>query len=192
MRSEAAKTKRERHAAQFDVDKQDSQPETGDEEALVGDSSVDDSEKRSEGVADQQHRTGADPVSWSPLHFAFLGGGLLLPEKRATSTTGGQKGRKLEEYALIPAPFLAEVARVYGYGAKKYAPHNWRKGYPYSWALSALMRHIEAFRMLESKDSESGLHHLAHAAFHLATLFTFEAESRGADDRAYHDKEVGA
>jgi hypothetical protein len=43
-------------------------------------------------------------------------------------TTGGQKGKKPEEYALIPVGALAEIARVYGFGARKYEPNNWRKG----------------------------------------------------------------
>ena len=97
--------------------------------------------------------------------------------------TGGQKGRKPEEYSLIPPNALAEVARVYGMGAKKYDSWNWAKGYPYSWSLSALYRHVEAFRKGEAKDQESGLSHLAHAAFHLFTLMEFEINNLGTDDR---------
>jgi hypothetical protein len=97
--------------------------------------------------------------------------------------TGGEKGRKLEEYALVPPNALAEVARVYGMGAKKYEAFNWAKGYPYSWSISALYRHIEEFRKGTSKDAESGLHHLAHAAFHLFTLMEFEMNNLGTDDR---------
>jgi len=89
--------------------------------------------------------------------------------------TGGQKGQKPERYSLIPAEALAEVARVYGFGASKYEDNNWRKGYAWSLSLDALGRHIEAFRMGQSQDPESGLHHLAHAVFHLMTLMTFDA-----------------
>lgn len=105
-------------------------------------------------------------------------------EQRATSASGGQKGLKPEAYALIPTYPLAELARVYGYGAAKYDDNNWRRGYPYSWSLSALMRHIEAFRSGVSVDSESGRHHLAHAAFHLFTLMHFDVNGTGEDDRA--------
>lgn len=105
-------------------------------------------------------------------------------EVRATDPeTGGQKGRKPEEYAFIPPGALAEVARVYGMGAEKYDPWNWAKGYPYSWSLSALYRHVEAFRRGEETDSESGLPHLAHAAFHLFTLMEFRNNNLGTDDR---------
>jgi hypothetical protein len=96
-------------------------------------------------------------------------------ETRVTDpTTGGQKGKKPEEYALIPVEALAEVARVYGYGAGKYDPHNWRRGYDWSLSYSALQRHVNQFWAGQSLDSESGLHHLAHAAFHLFSLMTFD------------------
>lgn len=105
-------------------------------------------------------------------------------EVRVTDpVTGGQKGKKAEEYALIPVRPLAEVARVYGYGASKYAANNYRKGYAWSLSLSALQRHIEAFRSGESDDPESGRHHLAHAAFHLFALMEFDALKLGTDDR---------
>ena len=98
--------------------------------------------------------------------------------------TGGQKGSKPEQYALIPSHPLAELARVYGHGALKYDANNWRKGYAYTWSLSALWRHVEKFRQGESIDPDSGLHHLAHAAFHLFTLIDFERTNTGTDDRA--------
>lgn len=97
--------------------------------------------------------------------------------------TGAQKGRKPEEYALLPVGSLAEVARVYGFGATKYADHNWRKGYPFSWSYSALQRHVNAFWGGEDKDPESGLSHLAHAAFHLFALMEFQKTHPEKDDR---------
>lgn len=97
--------------------------------------------------------------------------------------TGGAKGKKPEAYAYIPTAPLAEVARVYGMGAEKYEPWNWAKGYAWSLSLSAMQRHIEAFKARTPKDSESGLHHLAHAAFHLFALMEFERLKLGTDDR---------
>ena len=101
--------------------------------------------------------------------------------------TGGAKGRKREEYALIPAKALAEVARVYWFGAygkpTPYEAFNWTKGYAWNLSLSALYRHIEAFRSGVSHDEESGLHHLAHATFHLFALMEFERTGAGTDDR---------
>jgi hypothetical protein len=120
-------------------------------------------------------------------HNSIYGWPLLqdLPkETRITDpTTGGQKGQKPERYSLIPAFPQEEEARVYGYGAEKYAPNNWRKGYSWSLSLDALYRHIAAFRMGESIDSESGCHHLAHAKFHMNTLMEFDRLGLGNDDR---------
>lgn len=97
--------------------------------------------------------------------------------------TGGAKGKKPEAYAYIPAAPLASLARVYGMGAEKYEPWNWSKGYAWNLSLSAMYRHIEAFRSGISRDAESGEYHLAHACFHLFALMEFERLGLGTDDR---------
>lgn len=97
--------------------------------------------------------------------------------------TGGQKGSKPERYDLIPFEGLDEVARVYAYGANKYADHNWRRGYRWSLSSAAALRHISRWMQGEDRDDESGLHHLAHAAFHMLTLITYDALNKGTDDR---------
>lgn len=94
-------------------------------------------------------------------------------EVRKTSPTGGQKGSKPEQYSMIPVAALSEVARVYSYGAEKYDRNNWRKGYSWHLSYDALQRHVNRFWAGEDFDPESGLHHLAHAAFHLFTLITY-------------------
>lgn len=114
-----------------------------------------------------------------------------MSEKREKSATGGEKGRKPECYEQIPVHPLAQVAKVYGYGEKKYARGNYLKGYPYSWGTDALLRHIHAFRAGEDIDPESGIHHLAHAAFHLFGLMEFQHRGIGTDDRMYKEPEGG-
>jgi hypothetical protein len=104
--------------------------------------------------------------------------------------TGGMKGQKPERYSLLPVEALAEVARVYEYGSRKYDDHNWRKGYAWSLSYDALQRHINAFWRGESYDLEGGLHHLAHATFHLFTLMTFDGVSVE-DSQAAIDKFAG-
>lgn len=104
-------------------------------------------------------------------------------ETRETSSTGGQKGRKLETYSMIPPGALAHVARVYQFGSTKYERNNWKKGYPYSWSLDSQMRHVEEFRAGTDVDAESGHPHLAHAVFHLFTLMEFMDNNLGEDDR---------
>lgn len=125
-----------------------------------------------------------------------LGGGPdmgygLSREVRHTSATGGQKGVKPQRLELLPPGALLLVAEVYHYGATtKYADHNWRKGYNWSWSLGALLRHVMLFMGGEDRDKESGLPHLAHAAFHCLTLLTFgeHAKYKQFDDR-YNEEE---
>lgn len=84
-------------------------------------------------------------------------------------------------YDLMPAIAEAKVVEVLTYGAKKYAPDNWRQ-VP-DWRaryLAALLRHVAAWRMGEEIDPESGLPHLAHAVCSL--LFLIELDTRS--DRA--------
>lgn len=63
-------------------------------------------------------------------------------EVRTVSATGGQKGVKLERFDLIPIGPLTHLARHYGRGAEKYAPHQWRKGIEPSKLYAALQRHL--------------------------------------------------
>lgn len=72
---------------------------------------------------------------------------------------------------------LAAVGEVLTFGAQKYAAHSWQtvpegqERYK-----SALIRHLLAVGNGEELDSESGLHHLAHAACN--ALFILELELR--------------
>lgn len=97
--------------------------------------------------------------------------------------TGGMKGAKLETYSHMPVEALAEVARVYGFGAKKYAAHNFRKGYDWSLSYDAMQRHANAFWGGETYDPESGLNHMAHVAWHGLALVSFTNEHPDLDDR---------
>lgn len=75
-----------------------------------------------------------------------------MSEVRSTSSTGGQKGVKLERFDLIPAGPLAELAAHYGRGALKYASHQWRQGYEWSKSIAAIGRHSNAFNGGEDYD----------------------------------------
>lgn len=66
-------------------------------------------------------------------------------EIRTTSATGGQKGVKPERFDLIPVGPLTELSRLYDVGARKYAEHNWRKGYEWSKSYASIMRHSTLF-----------------------------------------------
>jgi hypothetical protein len=66
-------------------------------------------------------------------------------EVRSTSSTGGQKGVKLQRFDLIPIGPLTRLAEHYGKGALKYDNHQWRKGYEWSKSYAALLRHLTAW-----------------------------------------------
>lgn len=97
--------------------------------------------------------------------------------------TGGMKGVKPERYSLLPWPQVREIAKVYAFGAEKYDEFNWCKGYDWSKSYDSLVRHAEQFWSGENNDPESGLPHLAHAAFHCLALMHFMEHHADLDDR---------
>jgi len=111
-------------------------------------------------------------------------------EVRTTSSTGGQKGVKPERFSLIPVEALEIMARLYNFGAEKYAAHNWRKGYEWSKSYDSLFRHAFASLRGEDIDEETGLPHLAGAAFHCFTLMIFMMEHQEFDDRFVRGREI--
>lgn len=84
--------------------------------------------------------------SWGPDANA------LSKEIRSVSSTGGEKGTKIQRFDLIPIGPLTELAEHYGYGARKYADHNWRQGYEWGKSYSALFRHLTQFWAGEDYD----------------------------------------
>ena len=86
-------------------------------------------------------------------------------------------------FDLIPPNALTELAQVYTMGAKKYADRNWEKGMMYGRLFGAALRHLFAFWCGEDKDKESGLHHLAHAAFSCLAIVEYSYTGKGTDDR---------
>lgn len=134
-----------------------------------------------------------------------------MAEIRTTSSTGGEKGVKLERFDLIPVGPLTELARHYGKGARKYAPHQWRQGYEWSKSYSAIMRHLNAFWAGQDYDvcsndpegcsqttkdgdeflvifpdtcyNHTGSHHMTAVAWHAFTLLEFIERFPQHDDR---------
>jgi hypothetical protein len=88
-------------------------------------------------------------------------------------------------YDLIPPNALHELASVYTMGAQKYAAHNWLSGngLQYTRLFNAIMRHCWAWIAGEDLDPESGLHHMAHAAFSCFAIVEYHRLKKGIDDR---------
>lgn len=103
--------------------------------------------------------------------------------RMTNATTGAQKGAKDAKYNLIPVGALEELAKLYGFGSKKYAPRNWERGYEFSLSYDALQRHANQWWGGENIDSETQLSHLASVAWHAFTLFTLLQTHPELDDR---------
>jgi len=99
---------------------------------------------------------------------------------------GGQ-GMKFDQdkprMDLLDAYATEELAKVLTFGAKKYAPHNWRKGISYARLIAAALRHIYAFARGEDIDEETGLSHMAHAMCCCMFLVWMAKHRRDQDDR---------
>jgi hypothetical protein len=130
-----------------------------------------------------------DPATGA-LHGTFASGIEFdtVTEIRTTSATGGQKGVKPERMSQLPKAGLDALARVFAFGAGKYEPHNWRKGYEWSKGRDAAVRHLLADIDGETYDPESGLPHLAHAGFHILTGLTWLAEQGEGADNPFDDR----
>lgn len=66
------------------------------------------------------------------------------------------------QWSLVDYESLKPMVRVLMMGAKKYAPHNWKKGLPITEIFDSLQRHLIAFMSGENDDPESGISHLGH------------------------------
>ena len=78
---------------------------------------------------------------------------------------------------------LEDAARVFAYGARKYAAWNWAKGQPWSVPTGCLLRHAMAILGGEDIDPESQLPHWGHLACNAIMLAHFEGNYPEGDDR---------
>ena len=76
-------------------------------------------------------------------------------------------------FDLVPFEPIEALAEILTYGAKKYAPNNWKKGNTHEdieRVFAAFMRHINKYRQGEDIDPESGFPHIYHAFCNLAFI----------------------
>ena len=97
------------------------------------------------------------------------------------------KGVKKDEgklrYDLLPPRPLEELVRVYGIGAAKYGDYNYLRGMKWGRVISALYRHMEAWRRGEERDQVDGQLHLSSVAWCAFTLMEYVFRGIGEDDR---------
>ena len=113
-----------------------------------------------------------------------------MSEKKKKLKEGVKYDQGKARYDLIAAHSLHEIIQVYTMGAEKYDDNNWRKGMKWGRVFGAGMRHMWAFWRGEDIDPESGLHHLAHAAWACITLLEYTKTRPGFDDRGDAIKEL--
>jgi hypothetical protein len=90
-----------------------------------------------------------------------------------TKVTGVKYDSGKVRFSLVPTKPLTWLARVYTMGAAKYEDNGWRNGLKWSRIYDALQRHLTAFWGGQDMDDESGLPHLAHAAWGCFTLLEY-------------------
>ena len=126
-----------------------------------------------------------DRAAREPVHEWLRDDETYRPkETRVTNPkTGGEKGSKPAQLGAVDPASLLELASVAGMGSSKYARYNFCKGVDWSLFFDAMMRHSLAFWGGEDVDPESGLPHMAHAAWHACALLTMMRRHRDLDDR---------
>ncbi len=78
---------------------------------------------------------------------------------------------------------LTAVSKVSEMGAAKYERHNWKKGFQLSSLLDSALRHLLAFQNGYDNDNESGLPHLAHAAWNVLAMMENQVSHPALDNR---------
>jgi hypothetical protein len=75
---------------------------------------------------------------------------------------------------LVSPTFIEAVGKIRTFGVQKYGDgDSWKKVEPQRY-MAALLRHINAYRMGEEIDKESGMSHLWHAACNLMFLIDLD------------------
>ena len=78
-------------------------------------------------------------------------------------------------FSLLPKGAVNKIIDVLEFGAKKYDVDNWQQvENAKTRYYDATMRHIDLWWNGEKTDSETGIHHLAHAATNLLFLMWFD------------------
>ena len=110
--------------------------------------------------------------------LSFSAPGVLPP------TEGGVKfDQGKTRYDLLAPDALDAIAKVFTYGAEKYAPRNWERGMEWGRIYAALQRHLWAFWGGEDTDPETGMLHVAHAGACIVMLLSHQQRGLGTDTR---------
>lgn len=106
-----------------------------------------------------------------------------LTDYRTEGATGVKRDAGKPDLSFLPTEALVGAARVFAFGARKYARDNWRGGMPWTQPYAAVLRHLTAWLEGEDLDQDSGLPHLDHALCTLMMLRWFTAHRADLDNR---------
>jgi hypothetical protein len=101
----------------------------------------------------------------------------------STKTQGTKFDSEKLRFDLIPVLPMIEVAKVFTMGAQKYGDRNWENGLMWMRCIGAIFRHLFAWILGETNDSESGINHLAHAVVNLLFLLEYHHTHLEMDNR---------
>lgn len=122
-----------------------------------------------------------------PTHYPTEEITVITPIRSFALSRSSVEGKKADNgktpCELLSPIALSATAEVLGFGAKKYAAHNWRKGLVWSRILGAIFRHLLAFMQGEDLDKETGLPHIDHVACEVMFLQEFYRTRKDLDDR---------
>lgn len=94
---------------------------------------------------------------------------------------------------LLPVIPLYCIARVFGFGADKYAVDSWRakdrKAVSWRRTYASIINHLFLWAAGQEKDHQSGMSHLWHAGTQLMILIEHVETKRGTDDRFINESE---
>jgi hypothetical protein len=118
----------------------------------------------------------------------YIGGRAGLIERKDYSKAmlafSGQKDDSSKPpMDLLDRVALEETARVLAFGAKKYAPHQWRQGLQVTRTCAAALRHIFQFLDGATLDRETNLNHLAYAMCEIMFALNASMTRPDLDDR---------
>jgi hypothetical protein len=107
-----------------------------------------------------------------------------------TMTIGKKDDSGKLKYHLIPWQVLEGLASVLTFGAKKYAPDNWKILVdPEERYEDAMWRHIMEYKKGNRLDKDSKMPHLWHAITNLAFLIYFDEQSERSEGDSHDQKE---
>jgi len=121
-------------------------------------------------------------------HWIITDAPVVVTQQKSEPGTKFDFGKPRME--LLPQKALLEIAQVLTFGSRKYEAWNWAKGMSWTRLIGATLRHIAAWSTGETKDPETGLNHLSHAACDLLFLLEYQHFRQEFDDRYKFENKV--